>query len=392
MKRLLFGALAGASAGYALYRTLQAARAVGAPQPVVPKDAARYGEIRRALALAGTLRGMASASAVAYGGPMDAIAHRTQGLPVWLRLPVLSLAGSIAGAATDLPLEFIEGYELERRYGLSDQSARAWLGEYAKGAALSSAFTAMLTIPFSALLRKAPQRWPLYATAGLVPLFILTNLIVPVYIAPLFNNFEPLEGPLEGRLRALAARFGVGDAQILRVDMSRQTKKANAYVTGLFSTHRIVVGDTLLEHFPDEEVEFVVAHELGHYVSRDSWRLTAFGTLIAGTMMALSNGTLSKRERKHFDNPATVYRLYMLMLLYSQSLRPALFAFTRSREWAADEFAVAATGEPVWGVRAFERLRDQNLAEDDVPRWYEIFFSTHPSLGDRIKELKAATR
>ena len=390
MKRILFGALAGASAGYAAYRTLQAARALRAPRPVIPKDAVRYGEIRRALALAGTLRGIAAAGAIAYGGPMDAIARHTRALPVWLRLSVLSIAGSLASTATDLPLEFMEGYELERRYGLSEQTPHAWLTEYAKGTALSAAFTALLSIPFSALLRKAPKLWPLYATAGLVPLFILTNLVVPVYIAPLFNKFEPLEGPLEQRLRALASRFGVGDAQILRVDMSRQTKKANAYVTGLFSTHRIVLGDTLLENFPDEEVEFVVAHELGHYVSRDSWRLTAFGTLVAGAMMALANGTLLKRERKHFDNPATVYRLYMLMLVYSQSLRPALFAFSRSREWAADRFAIDATREPQWGVRAFERLREQNLAEDDVPHWYEIFFSTHPSLGARIAKLRAA--
>ena len=106
----------------------------------------------------------------------------------------------------------------------------------------------------------------------MLPLFVLANLIVPVYILPLFNKFEPLTGPLEVRLRALATRFGVGDAEILRMDMSRQTKKANAFVAGIGSTHRIVLGDTLIDKFEPDEIEFVVAHELGHYVTRDTWR------------------------------------------------------------------------------------------------------------------------
>ncbi len=86
-----------------------------------------------------------------------------------------------------------------------------------------------------------------------------------------------MTGSLEERLRRLAARFGVGDAAILRMDMSRQTRKANAFVTGIGRTHRIVLGDTLIEAFPEDETEFVVAHELGHYVNKDTWRLIGLG-------------------------------------------------------------------------------------------------------------------
>ncbi len=110
---------------------------------------------------------------------------------------------------------------------------------------------------------------------------MLANVIVPIYILPLFNTFEPVDGSLEARLRRLATRFGVGDAAILRMDMSRQTRKANAFVTGIGRTHRIVLGDTLIASFPENETEFVVAHELGHYVNRDTWRIIAVGEVLA---------------------------------------------------------------------------------------------------------------
>jgi STE24 endopeptidase len=237
-------------------------------------------------------------------------------------------------------------------------------------------------------VRRAPRSWPLYATLGTLPLMIAGNLIVPIYVLPLFNRFEPLDGALERRLRALASRYGVGDAEILKMDMSRQTRKANAFVVGVGRTHRIVLGDTLVDKFPEDEIEFVVAHELGHYVSRDVWRLTALGDAIAGALFFIANGVSGPRSGMR-DRPIVLARLYAAMLVATQALRPLLFAFTRSREAAADRFAVDATRDPAAGAAAFRRLRDQNLAEDEVPRWYELFFSSHPSLKSRISALEA---
>ena len=214
---------------------------------------------------------------------------------------------------------------------------------------------------------------------------------MPLYVLPLFNRFEPVTGALEERLRALATRFGVGDAAILRMDMSRQTRKANAFVTGVGNTHRIVLGDTLIAAFPDAETEFVVAHELGHYVHKDTWRLIGLGEVLALVLFFSSNAAISHDERDALtDRALLVVRLYALMLLASQALRPLLFAFSRSREWAADRFALAATNDAVAGASAFRRLRDQNLADEDPPRWYELFFSSHPSLRARIAALASA--
>jgi STE24 endopeptidase len=252
--------------------------------------------------------------------------------------------------------------------------------------------TALLSLVASLLgaaLRHAPRAWPWIASAGTFPLSVIGNLVVPIYIMPLFNAFEPVVGSLEERLRTLAARFGVGDAAILRMDMSRQTRKANAFVTGIGRTHRIVLGDTLIAAFPENETEFVVAHELGHYVNRDTWRLIGFGQILATLLFLIADATTSRASRTELRyRPLLLLRLYAIILVASQALRPLLFAFSRSREWAADRFALAATNDPQAGASAFRRLRDQNLADEDPPGWYELFFSSHPSLRARIAALE----
>jgi len=388
MRRLLLGLVAGISVGYTACRVVQSIRVLQNPPPTLGKDAARYGRLRRRLALSGTLRSLAGAGAFASGGAATAFARPFKGAPVVLRPALFVVGGLLANSVLELPSAFLEDHEFERRFGLTEQSSRDWLIEHLKGEAIGAVVMSALSVPFAALLRKKPDTWPLFTIMGLLPLSVLAGLIVPVYMAPLFNKFEPVTGVLEERLRALARRYGVGDADILCMDMSRQTKKANAYVTGMFKTHRIVIGDTLLGTFPDTEIEFVVAHELGHYLSGDSWRMTAIGLASAVSMFALSNAAMPSAKRREFDDPARLYELYAWMLAFSALLRPPVFAFSRSREWAADEFAAAATHTPKTGAAAFRRLREQNLAEDEVPRWYEMLFSSHPSLGDRIGALE----
>jgi STE24 endopeptidase len=391
VKKLLLGIGAGVTAGYFAVRAVQAVLELQTPSPVRKGDAASYAAMRRSLEVAETIRGIAAFSAFAYGGAGEALDRATQRLPVWLRPAAFTAPLMLATAAVDLPAAFVQDYTLERTYGLSEQSATDWAIDYAKSTALSTGVGALLAVLFGAAVRRAPRAWPALASAGVFPLFILGNLIVPLYILPLFNKFEPIEGPLERRIRALAARFGVGDAEILRMDMSRQTRKANAFVTGIGSTHRIVLGDTLIDAFPENEIEFVVAHELGHYVTKDTWRSIGLGEALAATLFVAANVLTSRGEREALrDDPILLARLYATMTLATQALRPALLAFSRSREWAADRFALSTTDDAAAGASAFRRLRDQNLADEDPPKWYEFFFSSHPSLKDRIEALEAS--
>jgi STE24 endopeptidase len=326
---------------------------------------------------------------MAYGPLGESLDAAVAGVPVWLRPLPFSLAVSAASALADLPVAFVEDYALERRSGLSDRSREAWLSDYVKGAAISVGLTAFVATLLGWAIRRAPNAWPWLASAGTLPLFVVGNLVVPLYVMPLFNAFEPVTGSLERRLRALGEPLGVGDAEILRMDMSRQTRKANAFVTGIGTTHRIVLGDTLIDAFPEDEVAFVVAHEIGHYVSRDTWRLIAAGEALAAGLFLIARMATPKRVRELLrDRPLLIARSYATMLVATQALRPVLLAFSRSREWAADRFATGVTRDPQTGASALRRLRDQNLADDDPPLWYELLFGSHPSLKARIEALE----
>lgn len=388
-RSFLVGAGAGFAAGYAAYRFYDALCELRRPAALRTNDAAGYGRARRAFALAGIARSLAGAAAFSYGAGSERLAKATQPRWRWLHASSFTAASMALNTLGDLPLEFIEGYAVERRHGLTEQSPQAWLRDSLKEAVLSVAISSALAGLFAATVYRFRARWPFVASAGVLPLAVLANVIVPLYILPLFNRFEPLSGGLEDRLRALAGRYGVGDADILRMDMSRQTKKANAFVTGIGNTHRIVLGDTLLEHFSEDEITFVVAHELGHYVGKDSWRMIAVSTLFATAVLCATSLLVTEETRERPRDPVTLSRIFFWFTLLSQAGRPALAAFSRSREWAADGFAVAATRAPLDGAAAFRRLRDQNLAEDEQPAWYEFLFSTHPSLKARIAALQA---
>jgi len=333
------------------------------------------------------LRSTLSTFAFAYGPLAPRIERTLDPIPRWAQPGVYFAALTLASSVLELPVTFVEDYAVERRYGLSEQSASAFLADWSKGTGISVVLAGALALLGGVAVRRFRATWPIVAALGMLPLFILATLIVPLYILPLFNRFEPLRGPLEARLRALAERFGVGDAEILRMDMSRQTKKANAFVAGLGSTHRIVLGDTLIDAFESDEIAFVVAHELGHYVTRDTWRMIALAEgVTAALLAAVGVGLQSDRSR----DSVLLLRIAAWLGAGTMAIRPAINAYSRSREWAADRFALATTADPRSGAAAFRRLRDQNMAEEEPPAWYEFLFASHPSLGKRIGALESA--
>jgi STE24 endopeptidase len=389
VRRFLIAASAGFVLAYTALRAREAWKDLNAPAGPLEKDAREYGATKRALMIAGLARSLAGHATVAFAlserMPRSA---RESSSP--LNVAAWNALGTLAEAALDLPVDYVERYVLERRYGLSDQKLDDWLRDRAKMTLVSLALTTPLVMGLTAVARRFPRTWPLIASAATPPLLIFLSLVTPVYVAPIFNKFEPLRGTLEQRLRRLAERYGVGDADIFRFDMSRQTKKANAYVAGLLGTHRIAIADTLLDGFSEDEIEFVVAHELGHYVARDTWMGVAVGSIAIAALLHAANA-LARRGDASDASFAGFARLSFWMQLLGVAAGPLLAAGSRWIERRADRFALGATHRPDWGIAAFERLREKNLAEDEQPRWAELLISTHPSLRSRIEALRAAT-
>ncbi len=373
-------------AGYTLVRSLQALADLREPGIALDKDAAAYGALRRGLMLSGLVRSLAGLAVAAYVvGPRIDAAETPEPR---LRRVALVASGLALSALADLPVDYVEDAVLERRYGLSKQGSREWSVERGKSFALSLAIGVPLSEALATAIERAPRNWPLVATAGAVPLLVLANVVAPTFIAPLFNKFEPIEGEFANQVRSLAERFGAGDATLLRMNMSKQTEKANAYVTGLFGTKRIVIGDTLLDRFERRETLFVVAHELGHYVRGDVWRSVAVGTA-ASALMSFGSRRLAEGGGRSAAGAAGLARLFFTASLLGTFVTPLLAAFSRSRERAADRFACEATGDAASGAAAFHRLRERNLAEEQQPLWMELLFSSHPSLRSRIERLEA---
>ncbi len=364
-------------------------RAVPFPTLAQP-DPRAYGETRRGLMVAGLIRSTASLAMTAFI-IAPSIERAVRPLPRALRAPAFVATIGVIDALRDLAPDYMESHVMERTYGTSDQSEIDWLTDHAKAAAVGMGIAMVGAGVGDAVVRKAPQRWPWLAIAATPLLLTLANVVAPTYIMPLFNTYTPLEGPLEIQIRELAARYGVGDAAILRFDMSRQTKKANAFVTGVFGTQRIVLADTLIENFALDETLFVVAHELGHYVRRDPWLSIGIGTLFLAAVIGVGNAALRGAGRR-LTTLTDGVRFAFYALTFSMLGAPVMAAISRAVERRADVFALAATHDPASGVRAFRRLRDQNLAEDEQPKWAELLFSSHPSLKSRIERLEAHMR
>jgi STE24 endopeptidase len=387
--RFALGAAAGLTIGYTALRAFEARADRLAPAPAKPRDAKRYGDTRRLLTIVALARSTATAAVWAFG-LADGFERALRPLPAPLRLPVFVALLSALEGAREWPVDYIEDYQLERIFGNSERPVEAWAGDRLKATAVGGGVGMVLAGLGGALMRRAPTRWPWIAIAGMPVLLAFANVIAPTFILPLFNKYLPLEGPLEQRIRALAARYGAGGATILRFDMSRQTKKANAFVTGVFGTQRIAIADTLLDEFKDDETLFVVAHELGHYVKRDPWVAIALGTGLTALPLLIGTRIVRATTGRPVGDVGTVMRLAFHLQLGQLFAMPIANAFSRAIERRADRFALAATDDADSGVRAFRRLRDQNLAEDEGPKWSELLFSSHPSLRSRIAALEAA--
>jgi STE24 endopeptidase len=309
-------------------------------------------------------------------------------------LVLLSLLLSLA----QLPLTYYVGYARERAYGLSDQRLGKWAADQAKGLLVGLVVgAAVLWLPYW-LLAASPARWWIWTGALSLPFLVLVLLVTPVFIAPLFNKFGPMQDKaLEAEVLAVAAQAGVEGARVFQVQKSVDTKKVNAYVTGVGKTKRIVLWDTLLARLTPRQTRFVVGHELGHYVLHHVWLniLTSTALIVAGLFgVHRSADVLLARfgGRFGFDRISDVASmpLFMLLLsLFGAVIGPALLALSRRHERAADAFGLDLTGDKRAAASAFVALQEQNLAVPRPGLLYKVFRASHPPIGERVDFINA---
>jgi Zn-dependent protease with chaperone function len=291
----------------------------------------------------------------------------------------------------NLPLSFYQGYTLPHQYDLSNQTIRGWVSDQVKGIAIGGILGMIVLEIIYAILRVFPTLWWLWAGVILLVFNVLLANLAPTLLMPLFNKFIPLgddHAELANRLMQLAKRSGTYVKGVFKFDMSKRTKQANAGLTGLGNTRRIIIGDTLLNEFSVEEIETVMAHELGHQVNKDIPLGIIFGSII--TMLGLYLASLGLNWGVHvfgFTGPADIaaFPLFVIVLgLYSLVTMPVENGFSRWRERRADEYALSLTHNGNAYASALKRLANQNLSDADPEAWVEWLLYSHPALGKRI--------
>jgi STE24 endopeptidase len=287
------------------------------------------------------------------------------------------------------PVAFYGGFVLEHRYGLSTERPAQWARERGKALLVGAVLGIAGGVALYAAIAAWPAWWWLAAGAGLTLVVLLLAHLGPVLLLPLFYGVTPLDRPdLRDRLQALARRAGVPVTGVFRWALGDRTRKANAALAGLGGTRRILLSDTLLDHYTDDEIEVILAHELAHQVHHDIWRGIAYEGLLAFLGFGLASWLLGRLAgAAGLHGPSDVAGLPLLLLTagtISLVLMPVANALSRRQERRADGFALAATRNPRAFVSAMRRLAAQNLAEREPGKLVEWLFYSHPPVATRI--------
>jgi STE24 endopeptidase len=293
-----------------------------------------------------------------------------------------------------LPLAFYSGFLLEQRYGLSNERVGGWLLDQVKSLGIGLALGCAAASVVYWQIRLSRDGW--WLTSGLVfalLIVVLANL-APVLLLPMFYRLKPLDREsLRVRLLALADRAGARVLGAYEWGLGDKTKKANAALTGLGSTRRILVSDTMLAEYSDEEIEVVLAHELAHHVHGDIWKGILFesalilaGFFLAARLLKAFSGPIGLRG---VDDVAGLPLLLLAGGAVSILMVPFAHSISRAYERNADRFALNLTRNPSAFISAMRRLAVQNLAEDRPSRLVKWLFYSHPPIRERIADAEA---
>jgi len=328
-------------------------------------------------------------AADAFAGRLASGAARAA-VTVFAYVVLLSLLNELIS----LPVAFYSDFLLERRYGLSNEALSGWIRDQGKSLALGIVLGGGAAELIYWAIRISPERWWIAAGVMFALLIVVLTNLAPVLLLPLFFTVRPLgRETLRARLMALAERAGARVLGAYEWALGEKTKKANAALTGIGGTRRILISDTMLAEYSDDEIEVVLAHELAHHVHGDIWKGILFesalvfaGFYLAAQLLRMFAGAVGLHG---VDDVAGLPLLLLAAGAVSMIMVPVAHAMSRAFERSADRFALDLTRNPAAFVSAMRRLAAQNLAEEHPSRIVQWLFYSHPPIHERIAAAQA---
>ena len=365
----------------------------------------KYHRLRRRADLLGTATAGVVLLALSLGGGAHRLRELSAALTQWIpggfddamNVAAMTIVLVLLLQIVELPFAYYQGYLLEHRYDLSTQSRGHWVSDFAKGVMLGVILAVAGTSVVFAALRNAPDSWWWISAAVFAAASIGLAQLAPVLLLPIFYKFRPLDRPsLVERLMTLATRARTDVVGVFEWVLSGHTRKANAALAGMGKTRRILLSDTLLSDYSEDEIEVILAHELAHHVHRDLWRGIAVqaASLITGFFVIdlVLRSVADSLGLRGISDPAGLPILLLGGGIWSFLVMPVANAVSRAQERAADRYALTTTRNVDAFVTAMKRLSQQNLAEEYPSRIVRWLFYSHPPIRERIDAARAFAR
>lgn len=312
----------------------------------------------------------------------------------YLLFIMFTVAAGTAASILFAPLSYYTGFYLEHKYDLSNQTFAAWIWEGIKGILVGGVIGLPILLLFFWALNTFGSIWWLPFSILMFIISVVLAQIVPIIIIPIFYKVTPLEeSELKTVIFNLAEKAGMKVENVFKFNMSKNTKKANAAFTGLGKTKRIILGDTLLENYTNDQIETVMAHELGHYKHKHIIKNIIIGTIFSFLtfflMAVLYENSLSWFGFSQITEIAALPILTLWAMLIGIIQQPISNYVSRKFEYQADEYAVISTGKREAFISTLDKLTEQNLGDRDPHPFVEWFFYSHPSIKNRTESINS---
>jgi len=299
------------------------------------------------------------------------------------------LVFSLAHYIIEFPIHIYSGFLLERKFNLSNQTFFNWMKDDIKRGILSFAIFVIFIQVFYIFLRQFAATWWIWIAVFWFFATVLIAKITPVFIIPLFFKYYPVADELKKRIIGLSKKCNIKILDVYKIDFSKKTNKLNAAVVGLGNTRRVILADTLIRDFTEEEIEGVLAHEFAHHKLKHMWKLISFGIVsifISFYILYLVSLRLVSFFGAESISDVKIFPVLMLVLfIVSFFLSPLQSAFSRKLERESDLFALRVTQNKDAFISLMKKLAEKNLADPNPPKIVEFLFYDHPPISKRIK-------